>query len=752
VLNDTIGVEVLQVDSSVTAGATVSGNNLANTLIGAAGNDVLIGNDGNDQLEGGGGTDTLDGGAGNDQLEGGAGDDALNGGAGNDMLDGGAGVDTLIGGTGDDIYIIRSAGTVVQTDADGTDTAYLFRSNYKDDKALGAAIKDLQENKGIEKIFVDPIMGGKGDDNLEGGIDDDVVIGGGGKDTVKGGGGNDTIISAEGDDSIEGGDGDDSLDGGKGNDWLDGGKGNDTVKGGEGDDTVIGAADNDSLEGGEGNDTLDGGTGNDTLDGGTGNDTLKGAVGDDSLEGGEGNDSLDGGLGNDTLKGSDGDDTLLGGEGDDSLVGGAGNDTLNGGPGQDTLAGGGGNDTYLIHDVNDVIVEDPDPLVGGIDTALVFAPGYTLGSNVGVEVLQAAVDTGVALTGNALANTIIGGKGNDTLDGGKGAANTFQGGEGNDVYYLRNKDDLVLKDDDGIDTAHIYKDNYSPDELAQLLLDLAEAGIDNVIQEEGTGAPANTGPTGLELSDNWVREGSAVGAYIATLTGLDEDAGESLTYKIVQEDGTLVDNDGRFMIVVLPSGEVELQLAGPMQIDYEKAKEHEIKIRVTDKAGEFYETQPGDVAIQVLNRYRETVTGTGANETILSGIGNDTLDGGAGNDVLNAGAGLDRLTGGLGNDVFQLTTAASTTNTDTIVDFTVGQDRIEVKGTLFGLGATPKPLPGGQFGLGSTATTLQQRLLYDASSGTLYYDKDGMNPANAPVKIAVFSNKPMLSASDFFII
>jgi Ca2+-binding RTX toxin-like protein len=292
----------------------------------------------------------------------------------------------------------------------------------------------------------------------------------------------------------------------------------DPLVGGKSDDRLEGGINDDVLLGGEGNDVLIGGDGNDTLDGGEGDDTLLGGDGDDSLEGGDGNDSLDGGKGNDTLKGSDGNDTLLGGEDNDSLVGGAGDDTLDGGPGQDTMAGGAGNDTYHIHDAGDVIVEDPDPLVGGIDTALVFAGSYALGTNVGVEVLKAAVDTGVALTGNGLANTLIGAKGNDTLDGGKGAGNTFEGGEGDDVYYLRNKNDLVLKDSAGADTAHIYKDNYTQDELAQLLLDLAAAGIETVIQENGTGA-TNTAPTGLVLSENWVREGTAAGTGFATLQG-----------------------------------------------------------------------------------------------------------------------------------------------------------------------------------------------------------------------------------------
>ena len=113
------------------------------TLAGGGGNDVLNGGDGNDWLagedeeatnavstltgndllDGGAGADTLVGGNGDDQLRGGEGDDMLFGGAGNDTLDGGAGLDVMAGGAGNDTYILRAGdlnadGTVAETIAD----------------------------------------------------------------------------------------------------------------------------------------------------------------------------------------------------------------------------------------------------------------------------------------------------------------------------------------------------------------------------------------------------------------------------------------------------------------------------------------------------------------------------------------------------------------------------------------------------------------------------------------------------------
>jgi Ca2+-binding RTX toxin-like protein len=65
---------------------TLTGNDLANILLGREGNDKLRGLGGNDRLEGGDGNDN-----------------ELFGGDGNDIINGGHGMDTIHGGAGDDV-------------------------------------------------------------------------------------------------------------------------------------------------------------------------------------------------------------------------------------------------------------------------------------------------------------------------------------------------------------------------------------------------------------------------------------------------------------------------------------------------------------------------------------------------------------------------------------------------------------------------------------------------------------------------
>ena len=118
----TANVETLRLAGDAHLGI---GNDLANRIVGAggdnilhglggddliqggAGADVIYGDDGNDDVRGGAGADQLWGGAGNDILSGGDGADTLNGGAGNDVIDGGAGNDRLWGGGGSDIFRFR---------------------------------------------------------------------------------------------------------------------------------------------------------------------------------------------------------------------------------------------------------------------------------------------------------------------------------------------------------------------------------------------------------------------------------------------------------------------------------------------------------------------------------------------------------------------------------------------------------------------------------------------------------------------
>lgn len=153
----------------------------------------------------------------------------------------------------------------------------------------------------------------------------------------------------------------------------------------------------------------------------------------------------DGDGGHNTLIGTFGVDTLNGLGGNDKLYAGGGNDVLNGGAGNDTMSGGGGNDSYYVNSAADVIVEG----VGrGTDTVASNVT-FTLTAGAEVELLRTTSNGGTAaidLTGNALAQTIMGNAGVNVLsDGGKGGADTLNGLDGNDLYRVYNTADVIVE-------------------------------------------------------------------------------------------------------------------------------------------------------------------------------------------------------------------------------------------------------------------------------------------------------------------
>ena len=153
------------------------------------------------------------------------------------------------------------------------------------------------------------------------------------------------------------------------------------------------------------------------------------------------------------------------------------------------------------------------------------------------------------------------------------------------------------------------------------------------------------------------------------------------------------------------------------------------------------------------NAAANELNGGAGNDTLYGGAGNDTLTGGAANDTLYGGLGNDTLTGGAGNDVFVFdTTPNSTTNRDTI-DFrnTNGNDdTFWLDHTIF-TALTAGALNPGSFRAGVAALDADDFIVYNRSTGALYYDSNGSVLGGA-VQFATLSNRPQLTASDFVVI
>jgi Ca2+-binding RTX toxin-like protein len=148
----------------------------------------------------------------------------------------------------------------------------------------------------------------------------------------------------------------------------------------------------------------------------------------------------------------------------------------------------------------------------------------------------------------------------------------------------------------------------------------------------------------------------------------------------------------------------------------------------------------------------DTLTGGSGNDTLFGSDGLDSILGGAGNDLLRGGLGNDTLTGGAGQDVFFFDTVLSGTNIDRVTDFVVNTDKIQLENTgagLFTLLATGA-LSADNFAY-NTAADGNDYLVFNTSTGALYYDADG-NGVGAAVQFATLTLTGTLTAADFLVV
>ncbi len=381
-----------------------------------------------------------------ENASGGSGNDTLIGNAVANILDGGAGSDTMLGRGGNDTYVVdNAADVVIEAVNEGNDLVYA-RVSY----ALGAS-------QSIETLSTSFIAGtdaidltGNGINNaLFGNFGDNLLNGNGGADTMTGFRGNDVyVVDDAGDVVIEAqNEGTDtiftsinyalgstvfvenlaavdsagltaiSLTGNGNNNTLTGNNGANYLNGNGGADIMIGLGGNDTYVVDDAGDVV-------TEANGGGNDLVytrvSYALGTGEIET----------LSTAVLAGTEA-INLTGNGFNNTLIGNNGNNLLNGNGGADTMTGLAGDDTYVVDNAGDVVNE-----VSGEGNDLVFTQvSYTLAAGKSVETLSTSNNSGtgaINLTGNELANTLIGNFGVNQLDGKEGndTLNGLNGADG----------------------------------------------------------------------------------------------------------------------------------------------------------------------------------------------------------------------------------------------------------------------------------------------------------------------------------
>jgi len=685
---------------------------------------------------------------------------SIAGAAGDDILNGGPGADTMIGGDGSDTYYVDNVGDVVsETNPLAAGGADLVNSEI--DYTLGDNVETLRliatgAINGTGNTLNNVLFAGAGNNILDGALGTDTVsytyaasgvsvslatsasqaTGGSGSDTLLniesliGSNHNDVLTGNAGNNVLTGGLGADSLSGGDGADVLNGGAGADTMIGGDGTDTyyvdnvgdvvsetnplAAGGADlvnsdidytlGDNVEtlrltatgavngtGNAVNNVLFAGAGNNILDGAAGTDTVSYvyaasgvsvslATSASQATGGSGSDtllnieSLIGSNYNDVLTGNAGNNVLTGGLGADSLSGGDGADTLNGGTGADTMIGGDGTDTYYVDNVGDVVSETNPLAAGGAD--LVNAEiDYTLGDN--VETLRLTATGAVNGTGNALSNVLFAGAGNNILDGGLGTdtvsyvyaasgvsvslttnASQVTGGSGSDK--LLNIESLI-----GSNYNDVLTGNAGNNVLTGGLgADSLSGGVGDDVLNGGLGADTMIGGDGtdtyyVDSALDVVSESNPAssGGRDIVYTEIDYTLGDNVESLRILAPGA-INGTGNALNNSLYAGAGNNILDGGDGRDIASYLYASAGVTVSLATGAGQDTGSSgtdtlrNIEYLAGSAFDDLLTGNDGNNDLTGGMGADTLDGGAGADTLNGSVGADMMIGGDGNDIY----------------------------------------------------------------------------------------------------
>lgn len=454
--------------------------------------------------------------------------------------------------------------------------------------------------------------------------------------------------------------------------------------------------------------------------------------------------------------------TLIGSQLNDSIIGGSGADTLVGNQGTDTLTGGPGNDTFLFGASNtpnsgDIIeggvgfadrilltgsltfdlsllnisrVErlqfgggpvaafmigsqfsgpgDITTIVGGADTDTLNVVGQTLDLTAlafstwtdGVDILK--------IVGTAAADNLTGSSVGDTFDAADLTAviDVVAGGLGNDIYVV----------DQG-DTINETTGNGGADRVRVLSTYVLASGRDIEFLETADAL----GITAIDLTGN---------ALAQTITGnnganrLDSGGGVD----------TLVGLSGSDVYFVRALGTIITETAGQGAVD------------IVRTAVSF--------ALTAANDIEQMSTTVNADTTAINLTGNavaQIITGNAGANRLDGRGGADKLNGAVGADTFVFSTALAATNVDIVGDYSVADDKIELKSSIF-TGLLNGALDPTAFAINATglAGDASDRVIYQSNTGFLFFDTDGLGGATG-IKFAVLTAGLAMVSTEFVV-
>jgi Ca2+-binding RTX toxin-like protein len=524
------------------------------------------------------------------------------------------------------------------------------------------------------------------------------------------------------------------------------------INGTNANDILNGFGSNDSLYGFEGDDVLDisNFSGKNLLNGGSDNDRLyaKNTTGNNILKGKSGDDYLD-------ISNSSGKNLLSGGSENDQIfaVASTGNNTLNGGSendyldvsnsfGDNVLCGDTGNDELSIQDS--------------------FGKNTVLGGT-GSDKFYAYRVNG--------ANTLNGGDGEDSFYFSSPAiapsvlvTQTVDGGSGSDylqVDYSSNTTKGITwtfnaTTNQGSITAGMSRVSYKNIERFNIT---GTAYADNIVGGNSEDV-LNSGTSGNDTISGGAGNDYLNVSYSSGNSIVNGDDGNDTFYTYgVKGANTLNGGNGDDSFYLsapstTPSVLMIQTVDGGMgsdllEVDYSSYTTKGITSTFNAATNQGSITT-GTNQVSYKNVELLNISGTAYADKIVGGNNGDVLYGYSGNDRLTGGRGNDALYGGDGTDTFVFNNYKE--GIDSIDDFNTTGEVIQISAAGFGGSLGVGTLLASQFSIGSAASAIAQRFIYDNNTGALFFDQDGKGGAFAQVQFAQLGSGLSLSATNFVVV
>ncbi|WP_255359228.1 VCBS domain-containing protein, partial [Rhizobacter sp. Root1221] len=327
------------------------------------------------------------------------------------------------------------------------------------------------------------------------------------------------------------------------------------------------------------------------------------------------------------------------------------------------------------------------------------------------------------LTGGAAGDIFIGGTGNDDLVGSAGndflgggdGGDALSGGAGNDVLRGGQGNDNI---DGGAGTEDLIDFSDAAGAGGITAFTLTQSSSDTTFNTPGTTSLGNDTYRNIE-------------GVIGT-TNADILAGSGLN-DIIRGGGGNDALDGK---------------AGNDLIDFSDAAAGIAFTLVNNGSGTVFNTGAAGLGSDTYSGFEgvigtafaDTLTGSASADQLRGGVGNDVINGLAGDDRIVGGAGADTLTGGTDNDTFVFDSAPNAV--DSITDFNASGlaasgDLLELSLATFmalttASGSTLLSSDFASSNGGGAADTVGAavHVIYDSTTGNLYYDSDGLGAGN----------------------